>query len=470
MVAAPRVVSVGCLGAADGRRAKEDAVSAGRIVGIVIGSLMLLVGLGLILGGGGVLVAKHVLADEQGFVSMRSAPIDQDAYAIVIPAQIDGPPWFWGRHAVMVRLDVTGRGANERPIFVGLADRIDADRYLAGVSVANVRDLRFAAGNPMRRPQLVADVVPGTTVPPAPATQSFWIATGTGTKTQSIVWRIEPGDYSVIVMNADASRGIAVTASIGAKAPIVTLVAAAVLGLGVIVFALGLLVVILSARRSGRGPQTDSAAAAGTPNSSGSAPGFPLSFQAEYSESVSPALWLVKWFLLIPHYIVLGFLWVGFACSWGISLIAILLTGRYPKGLFEYNVGVLRWTWRVGFYGYQALGTDRYPPFTLRAGGYPADLDVSYPGKLSRRLALEKWWLLAIPHYLIVGILLGGIGPHVGGLVLLLTVFAGVILLFTSRYPRDLFQIIVGGNRWAFRVLAYVGLMTDEYPPFRFDS
>jgi hypothetical protein len=178
----------------------------------------------------------------------------------------------------------------------------------------------------------------------------------------------------------------------------------------------------------------------------------------------------VKWFLLIPHLIVLGFLWMGFVCSWGLSLVAILFTGRYPRGLFEYNVGVLRWTWRVGFYGYQALGTDRYPPFTLRAGGYPADLDIPYPEKLSRRLALVKWWLLAIPHYVIVGVLLGGIGLHWGGLVLILTLFAGVMLLFTSRYPVDLFKIIVGANRWSFRVLAYAALMTDRYPPFSLEE
>jgi hypothetical protein len=137
--------------------------------------------------------------------------------------------------------------------------------------------------------------------------------------------------------------------------------------------------------------------------------------------------------------------------------------------LFEYNVGVLRWTWRVGFYGYQALATDKYPPFTLRAGGYPADLDIPYPEKLSRRLALVKWWLLAIPHYLIIGILVG-IGPSCGGLVVVLTIIVGVILLFSSRYPRELFQIIVGANRWALRVLAYVSLMTDEYPPFRLEE
>lgn len=197
---------------------------------------------------------------------------------------------------------------------------------------------------------------------------------------------------------------------------------------------------------------------------------YPLSLHGELDPEISRWLWLVKWFLLIPHLILLGFLWIAAAVVSVIAFIAILFTACYPRGLFDFNVGVLRWTWRVSFYGYSALGTDRYPPFSLNSKDYPADLSLEYPERLSRGLVLVKWWLLAIPHYLIVGILQGGIGfREGGGLVSLLVFFAGVAKLFTNRYPRGIFEFVMGLNRWTYRVAVYGLLMTDQYPPFRLD-
>ena len=170
--------------------------------------------------------------------------------------------------------------------------------------------------------------------------------------------------------------------------------------------------------------------------------------------------------MAIPHVVVLFFLFIGFAVVWIIAFFAILFTGKYPKGLFEYNTGVLRWAWRVGFYAYEALGTDKYPPFTLDSvPDYPADLHIEYPEKLSRGLVLVKWWLLAIPHWIIVAIFMGG--DQGGGLASILAIIAAIVLLFTGKYPADLFKLVIGMNRWSYRVMAYVGLMTDVYPPFR---
>ena len=206
-------------------------------------------------------------------------------------------------------------------------------------------------------------------------------------------------------------------------------------------------------------------------------PSYPVRVEGRLEPGLSRGLWLVKWLLLVPHVIVLVFLWIAFVVLTVIAWFAILITGRYPPGIFRFNLGVFRWSWRVSYYGYSALDID-----LADVPDYPARLDIAYPEHLSRGLALVKSWLLAIPHYLIVAFFIGGVGTAAsqsgdmapatayGGLVALLVLFAGIALLVRGNYPQGIFDAVLGMDRWAIRVAAYAALMTDAYPPFRLDQ
>jgi hypothetical protein len=297
-------------------------------------------------------------------------------------------------------------------------------------------------------------------------------------------------------MNADATPGLALDVNVGAKAGFVLPLALTMLGLGAVLTAAAVVLIVVGAAGARRpsGPQ----GAATTPVPAGAPPPtrspatgvvdrpaadpHPVRLSARLDPELSRWQWLVKWFLAIPHLIVLVLLWVAFVVLTLVAAVAIVVTGRYPRSLFDFNVGVLRWTWRVSYYATTGgIGTDRYPPFSLHAEqDDPAHLDVAYPETLSRWLVFVKW-LFAVPQLLIVGVLAGGSITWAaedrsgvvftgGGLLGILVLVAGFILLFTGRYPSALFDLVVGLNRWIYRTVAYVALMTDTYPPFRLDQ
>ncbi|WP_405447200.1 DUF4389 domain-containing protein [Streptomyces erythrochromogenes] len=210
-----------------------------------------------------------------------------------------------------------------------------------------------------------------------------------------------------------------------------------------------------------------------------SAPAYPLRVEATLDPRLTRWMWLVKWIFAVPHYVCLFFLQIAFLLVSLVAFFSILVTGRYPRPLFDFNVGVIRWNTRVNYYCSMVLGTDAYPPFTLKdVPAYPVRVDVAYPERLSRRLVLVKW-ILVIPQLLIIGVLatsgwttyryIDDYSPF-SGLIGLLSLVAVVILTVTGRYPRSLFDFLMGLFRWVLRVLAYASLMTDTYPPFRLDA
>ena len=228
-------------------------------------------------------------------------------------------------------------------------------------------------------------------------------------------------------MNADGSSGVAVSSTIGVRAGFLLPLALLMVGLGLLISggAVALIIIGASGNRPSAPPVGPAASRARPrrpphgPSMAATAPAdvvpharavSPVALDARLDEPLSRWMWLVKWFLAIPHFFLLGFLWIAFSVVCVVAFFAILFTGRYPRGLFDFNLGVLQWSWRVSYYcSSGGLGTDRYPPFSLGPEpDYPARLDIAYPARLSRGLVLVKWWLLAIPHYIIVGLLVGG--------------------------------------------------------------
>lgn len=138
------------------------------------------------------------------------------------------------------------------------------------------------------------------------------------------------------------------------------------------------------------------------------------------------------------------------------TALMIVFREKYPKWWFDFALELSRFSTRVGVYLF--LMTDKYPSTTDKQ---TVKLDVSYPDvkkDLNRWLPLVKW-LLALPHYFVLIVLILA--------ALIATVAAWFAILFTGRYPKSLFDFVVGVGRWCLRVSAYAFLLvTDKYPPF----
>jgi hypothetical protein len=209
-----------------------------------------------------------------------------------------------------------------------------------------------------------------------------------------------------------------------------------------------------------------------TPAPPASTATYPLTFDVEYPDRPLNRLTsALRLFTVLPIAIVLAMLstigasggdYTGFVVTGGALLVLppllmIVFRQKYPHWWFDWNRELLRFTSRVN--AYSALMSDRYP--STDEEQY-VRLEVQYPDAkegLNRWLPLVKWFL-AIPHYLVLLVL--SIGAFFA------VIAAWFAILFTGRYPRGLFDYVVGVMRWSNRVAAYAFVLaTDQYPPFR---
>lgn len=186
----------------------------------------------------------------------------------------------------------------------------------------------------------------------------------------------------------------------------------------------------------------------------------------------------MKWFLLIPHLIVLGFFWSAFVVLTVVAFLTQLRGGRYPRGsstsISAYCAGRGASTSTAT----GALGTDRYPAVHARGvSGLSRSLEIDYPEEQATGRELLSAWVAGIPQYVLAGILGGGVGVAWAaehsiftGLTGVLVFLAAVSLAVNGAYPRRLFDYVIDLNRWIIRVVAYGALMTTAYPPFLLDK
>ena len=202
---------------------------------------------------------------------------------------------------------------------------------------------------------------------------------------------------------------------------------------------------------------------------------YPVQYSVDYPEGSRNRLTaLFRIILVIPILIVIALV-SGYSSSGNLEfdetvgplfaggiiflpvLLMILFRKKYPRWWFDWNLELQRFSARVGAFLF--LLRDEYPSTDEEQAVH---LDIAYPNveeDLNRFLPIIKW-LLAIPHYIALAIL--------GVIALVVTVIALLAILITGKYPRGMFDYVVGVGRWGYRVLAYVAILsTDKYPPFR---
>ncbi len=189
----------------------------------------------------------------------------------------------------------------------------------------------------------------------------------------------------------------------------------------------------------------------------------PYPVQLEFQNDAHIARWrpLVQWLLAIPQLVIVNVLSSLRNILTLISFFTVLFTKKIPRPLFDVIAMTYRYEWRT--LSYVMFLHEDYPPFDFQPAATDDGVDVhsaltiEYPEELSRWMPLVKW-LLAVPHYIALFFL---------AIASMLAVVVGFFaVLITGEYPLGIRDFVVSVYRWGLRVQAYVGLLTDQYPPF----
>jgi hypothetical protein len=222
--------------------ATKRRVTGGGVALVIVGSLLGLLALGVLGGGGAVLWADQTQRDSNGYFSSAAHTYASSTYAITHEgAHVDGLPN--GIEDELARIRVTATSANGRPVFVGIARERDVKAYLSNVSYSKLTNLDV---DPFR-PEYAA--VSGNAQPAAPAAQNIWAASATGSGTQDLSWRVRNGTWAVVLMNADGSRGVAADVGFGANVRFLGWISAGLFAVGAILLTGAVLLIVFGARR-----------------------------------------------------------------------------------------------------------------------------------------------------------------------------------------------------------------------------
>jgi hypothetical protein len=229
--------------------------TAGRVFAVAGGSVMALIGIALLLGGLA-LVAAHAFArDVDGYYTTGTELLETDSYAIATDEIDLGTDVNAAPDDLLGTVRIQSESTSGRPTFVGIGPSEDVDTYLDGVAYAELTD--FADGEPEYTDH------PGDAAAGPPAAEDFWVAESEGSGAETLTWDVESGDWSILVMDANAEPGVSVDADIGVKIGWLIWAGVGLVVIGLLFAGGGVALIVVSGRRATRGSATTTTAPEG---------------------------------------------------------------------------------------------------------------------------------------------------------------------------------------------------------------